>query len=243
MASLDNSVSNTSPILISVNGNIGSGKSTYLALMKEKFENDPDVTFLDEPVKEWEQIQDDEGKNLIEKYYGDQKKYAFAFQINAFVTRFIKIKNAIMEKKAKFIVTERCLFTDKNIFAKMLAKNKTMEKVEYDIYKNFFDEFNTIMEKTAFVYIRTDPEVCAHRIKKRNRKGEDSVDIEYLKDCHENHEEWLLSREINQKLIIDGNANLDEEYEIINEKWIQVFQSFLDYFRTQPFTSRNVIYA
>lgn len=50
---------------VTVEGNIGCGKSTFLAILKEKF---PNITFIQEPVSEWQNVG---GKsiNLLDKYY------------------------------------------------------------------------------------------------------------------------------------------------------------------------------
>lgn len=42
------------------------------------------------------------------------------------------------------------------------------------------------------VYLRTTPEVAYERIKKRARDEESCVPIEYLKDLHDLHENWLI---------------------------------------------------
>ena len=36
---------------------------------------------------------------------------------------------------------ERSMFTDRNIFAKMLYDSKNMNELEYQIYNKWFDEF------------------------------------------------------------------------------------------------------
>jgi thymidylate kinase len=44
--------------IISIEGNIGSGKSTILNSLKEHFNNNPKIVFLQEPVAEWDKIRD-----------------------------------------------------------------------------------------------------------------------------------------------------------------------------------------
>ena len=38
----------------SIDGNIGSGKSTLMANLRDYYKDDPNVIFLKEPVDEWE---------------------------------------------------------------------------------------------------------------------------------------------------------------------------------------------
>ena len=66
--------------IFTVDGNIGSGKSTLIKLMKEKYKafGNVKVFYLPEPVDIWESIKDKDGKNVIESYYENQVKYAFS---------------------------------------------------------------------------------------------------------------------------------------------------------------------
>ena len=44
--------------IIVIQGNIGSGKSTFVEKLKTKYENNPKMCFLQEPVSEWLKIKD-----------------------------------------------------------------------------------------------------------------------------------------------------------------------------------------
>ena len=82
--------------IISIEGNIGSGKSTLVSLLKDTFENTKsnpyDVIFLQEPVDEWENIKDSAGNTMLEKFYQDQEKYSFPFQMMAYISRLALLK-------------------------------------------------------------------------------------------------------------------------------------------------------
>ena len=60
-------------VIWSVEGNIGSGKSTLIQLLKER-NTDRNVIFIPEPVNEWEKIKNENNENIIEVYYKDPKK-------------------------------------------------------------------------------------------------------------------------------------------------------------------------
>lgn len=54
------------------------------------------------------------------------------------------------------------------------------------------------------VYLRCSPEVCFDRLNHRNRVEEtDKVTLDYLRELHEQHENWL--REHPRKIVIDGD--------------------------------------
>jgi hypothetical protein len=49
---------------------------------------------IDEPVKVWNGIRDRYGKDIITRYYEDQPKYAFQFQMMAYITRLNELRKA-----------------------------------------------------------------------------------------------------------------------------------------------------
>ena len=65
-------------MIIYIEGNIGSGKSTFISeLQKYIDKNCKYAEILQEPVEQWLKLKDSKGKNVLEHYYSDSKKYAF----------------------------------------------------------------------------------------------------------------------------------------------------------------------
>ena len=124
--------------IFSIEGNIGSGKSTIIKNIKNSFIKYKNfkIIYLQEPVDIWESIVDENNKNIIEHFYGDNVKYGFSFQMLAFISRN-KLLNETIANNANeniVIITERSIFSDKNVFAKMLYKDKSINEIEYQIY-------------------------------------------------------------------------------------------------------------
>ena len=204
-------------MIISVEGNIGSGKSTLVKLLKEKLPCDK-FYFLQEPVKEWEKIKDENNITILEKFYNDQNKYAFSFQMMAYISRLAMLKKAIKEFPDHIIITERCLNTDRFVFAKMLHDDKKIEKINYNIYLKWFDNFINECKIDYHIYVKVNPKICFERIKIRNREGE-NIPIEYLIKCDNYHNDWLDS--MDNVLIINNeldNNNMQYDFNnILNE--------------------------
>jgi deoxycitidine kinase/deoxyguanosine kinase len=78
--------------IISIDGNIGSGKSTLMGKLKTYFINNKNVVFLKEPVDEWDTIRDENNVTMLEKFYADQKTYSFPFQMMAYISRLALLK-------------------------------------------------------------------------------------------------------------------------------------------------------
>ena len=201
------------PTIISIEGNIGSGKSTIMKFLSEKFDEfvkmqdkHLKICYLQEPVQKWNSFTDKEGKNIIENYYSNQKKYAFQFQMMAYISRLSQFKQAINEGY-DIIFTERSMYTDKNVFAKMLYDEGKIEEIEYKIYNAWFDEFAECLKNMKIYYVKTDHQICHNRIKIRNRNGEQEIPIKYLNLCSEYHNNWLST--IVEKIVFDGNININ----------------------------------
>jgi thymidylate kinase len=201
--------------IVSIEGNIGSGKTTLMTNLREEYKNNPYVIFLKEPVDEWEIIQDSNGKSILEKFYADQDKYSFAFQMMAYISRLNVLRQTLkgLEPSKKYtIISERSLNTDRYVFAKMLYETGKMEDVFYKIYLNWFDSFSKEFPVHKVVYVKTAPEICHARILMRAREGEDNITPEYLKICDKYHEDMLQNIQIEQdKLILDGNIDINED--------------------------------
>jgi len=212
--------------IISIEGNIGVGKSTIVDLLKSKYnkEGNQSIIFLQEPVQQWETIMDESGVSILERFYKDQKSWSFAFQIMAYISRLSILKDAVKKNPNSIIITERSLFTDKNVFAKMLYDDGMINKIEYQIYLRWFNDFIEEVPISGIIYFKSEPSTCYERVIKRNRPGE-NISLEYLAKCHKYHEDWLINskNEINKTLIIDCNEDIENNLHLENSWFNQIY--------------------
>ena len=212
--------------IISIEGNIGTGKSTLLSELRKAYADDPTICFLDEPVHVWNTVKDENGVTILEKYYADQKRYAFSFQMMAYISRLSAMR-AALKKNYRFIITERSIYTDSAVFAKMLYDDKKIEEVEYQIYKNWLHEFIVDFPPVKFIYLQANPTVSFQRVAIRGRQGE-VIPLEYLQNCHNYHEDWLLIKNKEPLLIIDANADIKNNAGLL-ETWLNKISEFISY--------------
>ena len=214
-------------MVIYIEGSIGSGKSTLLKELKNRLQRD-DIYFLEEPVDDWNTIKDEEGVPILVNFYKDFTKFAFPFQMMAYISRLSSLKKRITENPNCIIISERSLYTDRYVFAKMLFDTKKMNLIEYTIYLKWFDEFLELVEdkNKKIVYLKTDSEVCLSRIKERSRDGESSISLDYLVTCNDYHNYMIdeLRKQSYDILTIDANRNAD--LEVFNE-WCNLINEFI----------------
>ena len=124
-----------------------------------------------------------------------------------------KISNAQTSQRT-ILITERSLYTDKLVFAKMLYDSGKIEHVNYQIYLNWFDTFSGEFPVHKVIYVKTDPENCYARIAKRSRDGEGNIPLDYLDKCSQYHNNMLdLSAKecvCGNQIILDGNIDIYE---------------------------------
>ena len=219
--------------IFSIEGNIGSGKSTLvdylnrnLPILHDTRSDFTRVVYLQEPVDEWTTFVDEHRVPILTHFYQNPEKYAFSFQMMAYISRISRLRQAIRENNNNntVIICERSVDTDKNVFAKMLYEDKKINEIDYKIYLNWFSEFTRDIPISNIIYLKTSPEVCKDRIEQRGREGE-NIPIEYLTRCHEYHNSWIESN--TENFIIDGNE-INREDNIVYDNWKNQIKVFLE---------------
>ncbi len=174
-----------------IEGNIGSGKSTFLKMLKQYM----NIQMVLEPHEQWQSIGGD-GDNLLDLFYKDPKRWAYSFQTYAFVSR-IMVQQAHARTHAYAVqVLERSVFSDRYCFAYNCYELGYMDALEWQLYKTWFSWLvDTYVPKPdGFIYLRTNPEVCHQRLQKRDRHEESGVALDYIQTVHDKHERWLIEK-------------------------------------------------
>ena len=181
-----------SHIIISLDGNIGAGKSTLLAQIREAL---PEIHVVDEPVGQWTALHHSNGKNLLELFYEDKKRWAYTFQNCAILTRLQNIQDTIQRLNAttgpQVILTERSVLTDKHVFAEMLRDTGVLDPMEWELYDRWFTLFHKQHPISGIIYLSTSSKTSKERIHIRNRQGEESISQEYLDALDVQHKKWV----------------------------------------------------
>ena len=186
---------------IFIEGNIGVGKSTLLRLLSENgFET------MQEPVDAWTSVRNEDGKNILENFYEDPKRWAYTFQSIAFRSRMRGL-----DCISPTAIAERSIYTDRHVFAEVARNAGNITNVEWNDYTDWFDFVvsKTTQKSLDFVYLRADPEVCHERIQTRCRPGEEGISLEYLTQLHDRHDEWLLNE--SGVLVLNMNRQRPED--------------------------------
>ena len=182
--------------IITIDGNIGAGKSTILNYIHTKYNIYIDL----EPLDKW--------KPFLDNIYTNKKKY-FNFQIRVWLDR-----SWIQEKNNKSnIIMERSPYFIRNTFNKYMYDNDLITPQENIIINELYDKTDIIWKSNYYIYIRSSPVKCLERIKKRNRENEQEIDLEYIENIHNLHEETYkkaLENKLNIICIDIENKTMEE---------------------------------
>jgi len=182
-----NSKAVSRPFTVLVEGNIGSGKTTFLEHFN-KFNEEVEIML--EPVERWRCLN---GHNLLQMMYEDPSRWSLAFQTYVQLT-MVQNHTKTSEKSVKLM--ERSLYSAKYCFVENLKKSGKMPLSEYEVLTSWFQFLLSCPQVDLgvdlIVYMRTDPDVALSRVKKRSRGEEHLIAEEYIRDLHYLHEDWLV---------------------------------------------------
>ena len=193
--------------IIYIEGGIGAGKSE---LSNKLNENGYSIEL--EPVK---YLQDN---RLLEAFYKDPKKYGYLMQNTMFILKMDIINNITSD----IVFIERSPFCDKECFASLLHDDGFIDEIEWATYNLWYNKLIKQMDEIdyAFIYLKTNPQICKERIENRGRKGEESISLEYLEKLSKKHDEWLNNMPQDKVLVLDaslGKEHVNEHIKKIEE--------------------------
>lgn len=185
---------------ISIEGNIGCGKSSLLTTISKNIR----IPVFLEPV-------DTEWKQGLDYFYTDHARWGFTFNMNVLNT-YSRWKN-----NDYTAVYERSPVSCKHVFTQLQKDSAKLTDYEYRLFNEIYDKIAWVPD--VMIYVKTDPKVCFQRMQDRGRECESTVSLDYLQGVHDKHE--AMFQHINTRAyIVDGNQDkttvYNDVYMIIN---------------------------
>jgi deoxyadenosine/deoxycytidine kinase len=186
--------------IITIDGNIGAGKTSILTYLHTNFNINVDL----EPIDKW--------KPYLDKIYIENKDY-FKFLIRVWLDRsWIQEKN-----ESSLVIMERSPYFIRNTFNKYMFETDLINKNENTIINELYDKTDIIWKPNYFIYLHSSPEKCLERILKRGRTNEMEISLEYLNDIHKLHENSFEDLEDKKIMINVDNKTIEEIGQEIND--------------------------
>ena len=185
-------------VIISICGNIGSGKSTVVKRLKE------------ERIYEVEEEPTVNSEKLLDDFYRDMKRWSFQLQIKV-IMLYKSLKNKFTLSDRVYIV-ERSPWESRKVFAQSLLATGNMEMHEFQLYNDVYVELGWKADIT--IYLRTSTETCMERIVQRGRECEKYLEKSYIENLQDYYETCLNDENIE---VVDGNKDKDAVYDEVKK--------------------------
>jgi deoxyadenosine/deoxycytidine kinase len=172
---------------ITIDANIGAGKSTLLRELSRR-----GIPIDLEPLDEW--------APFLEKLSKEPTPdNIFLFQQKVIADR--------AKPRVAWGVIERSLLFQEKVFVRNQVSSWSESQVQEIV--NAYRKAQSEWSPSMMVYLRTNPESCLWRAKRRAGPGDDVLTLEYLQRLHDLHEIAAveLQREGIPILIIDAESN------------------------------------
>ena len=196
---------------IAVEGTIGVGKTSLARILSEEIQGRLVLEeFEDNP--------------FLKEFYQDRKRWAFQTQINFLISRYYQ----------QLRLQQIDMFADKIVSDYMFAKDKLFAQTSLDdnemiLYKKLANIFEkNITPPDLVIFLQSDVDRLMENIKSRGRDYEKDIDWEYLSQLNEIYNQYFLSYDKGNLLLINSN-NID----FVNNK--DDLKQVLDVIRT-PFS-------
>lgn len=193
---------------ITVEGNIGAGKTTLTHLLAKHFNAKIILEeFADNP--------------FLPKFYENPAQYAFPVELFFMAERYKQLKEMVHTQQDLFqnITVSDYLFTKCLLFAKV-----TLPEEEFRLYQKLFDIIHQqLVFPDILIYLHAPVHKLQANIKKRNREYEQQIPDEYLFNLQETYTSYIKQHNIKTIFIDASNADF-----LGNEQHLQVVLDALE---------------
>lgn len=192
---------------ITIEGNIGSGKTTLAHLLSKHFNARLILEqFADNP--------------FLPKFYENKQQYAFPLELFFMAERYKQLKELLQTKDMFHNITiSDYMFTKCLLFAKV-----NLSEEEFLLYQKLFDIINPqLVQPDLLIYLHAPVTRLKENIKKRNRIYEQSIELEYLFSLQETYTQYIKQHNIKTLFIDASSADF-----LGNEKHLQTVLDALD---------------
>lgn len=176
---------------ITIEGNIGAGKTTLAHLLSKKLNARLVLEeFADNP--------------FLPQFYQNPKQYAFPLELFFMAERYKQLKEMVNTGDLfQSVTVSDYLFTKCLLFAKV-----NLPEEEFRLYQKLFDIINQqLIFPDILIYLHAPVSKLQQNIRKRNRLYEQQIPDEYLYNIQETYSSYIKQHNIKTIFVDTSNAD------------------------------------
>ena len=192
---------------ITIEGNIGAGKTTLSHLISKKLNARLILEgFADNP--------------FLPKFYENPAQYAFPLELFFMAERYKQMKEMFQNNDLfQNITISDYLFTKCLLFAKVNLADE-----EFKLYQKLFDIIHQqVISPDILIYLHAPVSKLQSNIKKRNRSYEQNIQDDYLFNIQETYVNYIKQHNVTTLFVDVSNADF-----LSNDKHVQIILDALD---------------
>lgn len=209
-----------SPLFISLEGNIGSGKSTTLSHLSDFYHKIP------EPVHLYNSFASHEPLNLL---YSAPECNAATTQLHIQRCCSMWYKTELEKSISPIVVSERSLCASPKVFIDCQRSVGTFSEFVSDFLKQENDDLvskQTDYLPEYFIYLSCPPELAYLRVKQRSRDCEYAITLQYLTQLYKAHEKAFRGRENTFVIDVKADSTTDEITSQVDSIIVSLWRDF-----------------
>jgi deoxyguanosine kinase len=174
---------------ITIEGNIGAGKTTLATLLSERI----GARLI---------LEEFDDNPFLAKFYENPTQYAFPVELFFMAERF---------KQLKDIHTSAELFPQQTVsdylfFKSLLFSKVNLPESEYQLYQKLFDILHPqLPQPDLLIYLHQSVDKLQENIRRRNRHYEQQIPDAYLQSIQEMYQQYMRQYPM-RTLYLDGSA-------------------------------------
>lgn len=150
--------------LITIEGNIGAGKTSLATMLSEKYNTRLVLEkFIDNP--------------FLPKFYKDPQRYAFSVETAFLSERYHQFNNELINVNLR----EEMVVTDYSFYKSLIFARQTLDPSEFVLFSDLFKIINRqVAQPGLFVYLHNSIDQVMENIHHRGRDFEQEIEASYL---------------------------------------------------------------
>ena len=184
----------SSPIFLSIEGVIGSGKSSFISTIRNSYIGEQfGIYVIEEPIQSCIHFHNE---NILELFYQNPHEYAFQFQLLLLISRLKAYSQCLENIKTHdtrpvLIIMERSVYSDIEVFATLYHIEGHISLTNYKLL-NYVLNSHSHAKLDAVIFLNASYNTILQRIIARGRTGEiNNITNQYQKKIHNQYQKYL----------------------------------------------------